>query len=60
MTEPNEENCPLCSSWPPALRPSMRHAINDVRLRDDTSVCDGCLLALWHNTWERCEDRRAR
>jgi hypothetical protein len=60
MTEPNEDQCAICADWPPALRPAMRRAINDVRLRDDTSVCDGCLVAFWYNTWERCDDRRER
>lgn len=48
--DPSEDNCPVCSKWPPASRPTMRHAIADLPLEEEPiSICDEYLMMFWRN-----------
>ena len=49
MTDPSELNCPICSKWPEALRPTMRQAIAYLPLEEPICICDECLMMFWCN-----------
>ena len=46
-----DDNCAICSQWPPALREPMRWAIDELPL--SKQVCDKCLRAFWITLWAR-------
>jgi hypothetical protein len=51
MLDDDCASCAICSQWPPALRETMRRAINE--LPPSKQVCDKCLRAFWITLWAR-------
>jgi hypothetical protein len=54
---PSEDQCAVCSRWPPALREAMRQAI--FRIPPKEPIRDDCVVAFWVNTIKHQELRRA-
>jgi len=44
-------DCAVCGHWPPALRPTMRRAIDELSLRKQ--ICDECLRAFSISLWAK-------
>jgi hypothetical protein len=58
MPTMSEDDCAICAKWPPALRATMRQAIERVTMKG--WVCDDCVIAFWENIWADAMSRRKK
>jgi hypothetical protein len=56
MSNQAEDVCAVCARWPPALRPTMRQAIDNIPLKQP--ACDDCVIAFWDKFWTDAVARR--